>query len=784
MKTSDSVPPSDAVWAGLERRLFPAAPKPAPKPRRLDLAGFGEELQRKAVAETRFSQPYLLGDKFVGRQRELDDLTAWLESDEAPMLCISDLGGTGKSALAWHWLHHERTRALLGERGLKSYWCSFYARNFGSLQFLEDLASVLGGVTIDEPNPFLWQEKRFHAVLERLRRERWLLVLDGLEREMGAFLGRENLQMDSEAQDRRNEAKDVPALDRYIRSPVFADFLRSLVGTGTRVLMTTRIFPENLRIEGPEASAVRDYPFLPMSDEDAARVWNLAGDPDGSPLQRQFFDLVQRHPQVISVVAAAVRRQDFSFTNWFNDAEETERRACLEESSLTGRRHRWLELALRDLVRDRRDAWFTICYIVRRSEACSLRVLLDNLVDRDGAESLPTGRFRSEGRLIEVLNDLVKWRLIGVDHKLGLVDVHPVIRGQVWQHISHELTAGDQADMEFVRHMQSGDDSRDLLARFLRQSNLEEKFRSLSNVLKEFDSHPGEQKTLLDNLAVFYPKSADGQPWMKSLPLLRLRKDQAEMLHQTAEALMRRGRWEESTIALRRAEMAYRLCGDLWSVEHCRQSHDWQSLYAGSLFRSERRQLEILERGESDAEMSAAYWLALQLAIRQNEHATELLEDLEKKHGKNRWRLQTAAEAWFYLEEYEPAASLAQRAWDLWNKQHVPGPQELWEAVTIGLARLRLGDLVQARSYLDFAKGHGTSTSYNLVPMFALAGWIELRLREARAATRIGDKRQFLAGADLVHKQYCKSDKDDKFQFQVSWDPKRKQLTFSKAEHY
>ena len=27
-------------------------------------------------------------------------------------------------------------------------------------------------------------------------------------------------------------------------------------------------------------------------------------------------------------------------------------------------------------------------------------------------------------------------------------------------------------------------------------------------------------------------------------------------------------------------------------------------------------------------------------------------------------------------------------------------------------------------------------------------------------------------------------DKDDKFQFQVSWDPKRKQLTFSKAEHY
>src|SRR5262249_44892215 len=154
----------------------------------------------------------------------------------------------------------------------------------------------------------------------------------------------------------------------------------------------------------------------PMSPEDATRVWNLSGDPDGSPLQQKFFDSVERHPQVISVVAAAVREQSLSFTDWFNDFDESERSACLDGTApLTVRSHRLLDLAVRDLIHIRRDALLTICYIVRRSEASSVDALINSLVDAEAVEHTRPGRFRSSDKLIEVLNYLATRCLIGVD---------------------------------------------------------------------------------------------------------------------------------------------------------------------------------------------------------------------------------------------------------------------------------------------------------------------------------------------------------------------------------
>ncbi|MFN0086167.1 MAG: TIR domain-containing protein [Blastocatellia bacterium] len=758
---------AEGIRAAIESMPFTEAPPSQPKPRILDMEGFGEELTRRAVREIKAANPYLLGDKFVGREKELHDLTEWLRADNTGMLCISDLGGTGKSALVWHWLNHKTTRQALDERGIRQYWCSFYARNFDSIQFLRDLADELGGVTIVERDPFIAQKKLQRAVLDRLRHERWLLVLDGLEREMGAFVDPERHLVDSEEQDRRNEANEVPIEEKYIRSLAFADFLRSLAGTGNRVLITTRIFPENLRAGDQPMPGVLEYPFHPMLSEDAERVWNLSGDTDGSPLQRQFFDSVRNHPQVISVVAAAVREQSLSFTDWFNDFEESERQACLETASVTGRRHRWLDFALRDLMSDRRDAWLTICYIVRRSEASGVTTLLKSLIDHDETEQPRPGRFRSEGMLVEVLNYLARRRLIGVDYSRGLVDVHPVIRGQVIQHILKQYEAGGRPDLELVRHLQSGQDSRDLMMRFLNQSNLEERFQSLSNVLDEFDDIPAGQQAALGILAKFYPEgAADGRPWRQSLPALRLRKDQAWVLRRTANELMTRGRWEESSAAIRRAEIAYRLCGDLQSVEDCRHSHDWQALYGGTLLQAEMHQLEILEKAGPRYKESAPFWLALLLSIRQSEHAAELLESLPKE--TDRWTLQTVAESWFYLEKYETAAALARQAWDLREKAHSSMAQALWEAVTLGLARVRLGKGAEAEPYLDFANRHGTGWCYNLVPMFALAGRIEFHLREAQNMARIREKQRQLANADLIYKQYCKSDPDDRFQIPAS----------------
>src|SRR5262249_44186262 len=152
----------------------------------------------------------------------------------------------------------------------------------------------------------------------------------------------------------------------------FADFIRELLQTGTKVLITSRIFPENLKSGEQPLTGIVAYPFRPMSREDAARVWNIAGDPDDSPLQQEFFECVGYHPQVISVVSAAVRQQSLSFTDWFGEFTDAEQQVCREAGApMTVRRHRWLDLATRDLIQNHRDAWLTICYIVRRSEASS-----------------------------------------------------------------------------------------------------------------------------------------------------------------------------------------------------------------------------------------------------------------------------------------------------------------------------------------------------------------------------------------------------------------------------
>ncbi|MCI0336112.1 MAG: ATP-binding protein, partial [Acidobacteria bacterium] len=389
----------------------PAAP---PKPSRLDFEQFEEHLLRREVEEIKVANPYLLGDKFVGREKELSDLTNWLVEDENGILCICDLGGTGKSALAWHWLNSESTRDVLIERGIKQFWCSFYARNYDSIQFLRDLATQLGGAIIDETDTFSAQKKLQQFVLDRLKMGKWLLVLDGLEREMGAFANHEHYQVDSEEQDRRNEKKEILIEERYIRGYVFPDFIRELLKTQTKVLITSRLFPENLKSGDQPLPGVTNYPFLPMSLEDAIEVWNLSGDPDGSPFQQEFFTSVGYHPQVISVVSAAVKEQSLRFGEWFGDFADEDRQSCLDsDAPLTVRRHRWLDLATRDLIQNHRDAWLTICYIVRRSEASNVDTLMNTLVDNSPSDETRHGRFRSSDKLIEVLNYLEKRRLIG-----------------------------------------------------------------------------------------------------------------------------------------------------------------------------------------------------------------------------------------------------------------------------------------------------------------------------------------------------------------------------------
>lgn len=586
-----------------------ARPASTPKHPRSNLEEFAADKLRQDVQEIRVANPYLLGDQFIGRERELSELGDWLTNGENKLLCICNLGGTGKSALVWHWLNHKTTRNALIEREIRQFWCSFYARNYDANKFLRDLATELGGTTIVERDSFQAQRELQRFVLDRLRNEKWLLVLDGLDREMGAFVNPEHYQVDSEEQDRRNEKGEVLPEERYIRSHTFADFLRELLNTGTKVLITSRLFPENLMAGNQPLLGVKKYEFLPMSPDDAAEVWNISCEPDGSSFQREFFERVGFHPQVISVVAAAVKEQSLRFNEWFGEFSEAERQACMDDDApLTVRRHCWLDLATRDLIQQRRDAWLTICYIVRRSEASNIEALMNSLVDDSSVEEHRPGRFRSADKLIEVLKYLTQRRLVGTDFSRGLVDVHPVIRGQVMRYILKQYEHDGQSDQELVRHLESDDDAREMMVRFLNQPDLETRIQSLPSTLKSLANAPSAQSAVLNILGKFYPETEPGKrPWLEALPALRLRKDQAWVLYRTGNELMTRGLWNESTEVFKRASIAYQLCGDQQSIEDCRHSHNWQSLYGGGLWQSERQQLDVLESSGSGHTEYAPY---------------------------------------------------------------------------------------------------------------------------------------------------------------------------------
>lgn len=761
-KPPKSWPDPDEAYTDIARgirRLIEEmrAPQPASDPGAI----FAEQVEREQLAEMPASNPYLLGDRFVGRERELGDLTEWLARDEGGIFCICDLGGTGKSALVWHWLHREETERILKARKINRYWCSFYARGFDSHQFLRDFAARLGGLPLGEGG--LAEIREF--ILRRLREEKWLLVLDGLEREMGAFANPEHFQVDSEEQDTRNEKKSVLPEEKNIRSHVFAAFLEELRETGAKALITTRLFPENLKALRGRESSVIDYGFRPMSAEDAAQVWELFGERENSALQREFFELVGYHPQVISVVAAAVAESKFPMRDWFEGVPEEDRQACRDAGApLTVRRHRWLDLATRDINRNQRAAWLTICYIVRKSEASGIDALMEDLVVPDAAETPPPGRFVSESQLLEVLDYLRKRRLIGMDVEQQNVDVHPVIRGHVWKYIVRQYGHGQEKDRELVRHIESSADFREFLLRYAGEPDLEERVRALDPVAHQLGNLPVAQNLVLGFLGRFYPESpAGGRPWLDALPALALRKDQARILHRTAHELMTQGVWEESRIAFDRAKIAYRLCGDLESVRDCEQSHDWQELYAGSLRAAEKKLLDELALPAGSRSGSAPFWLALLLSIRQSDHAATLLQSL--KVDENRWTLQTAAECWLYLDRYEEAAALAQQALDRREEEQASVQQLLWERVTLGLALVRLKRSDEAIDHLDFANDRGTGWCYNLVPMFALAGLIEYQFDQAMKPGRGGiDRRQQLLIAENVHKRFRNSTLNERAQ--------------------
>jgi tetratricopeptide (TPR) repeat protein len=219
------------------------------------------------------AHPYPAQEHFTGREPERADLTHWLADPAHPTLAVVAIGGMGKSALAWHWLHHDLLPPGLEHWNLRGalWWC-FYDRESGFERFLERAIAYASGGEIDATQ---WPVRdRMECLCTLLAGRRFLVVLDGAERLLRAYARLDAPYLGDEIADEAGtpQAQRVSLLQ--CADPNVGTFLQWLAGLeATKTLLTTRLLPRELEA----LAGVARMDLTQMDAEDAVRFFRALG---------------------------------------------------------------------------------------------------------------------------------------------------------------------------------------------------------------------------------------------------------------------------------------------------------------------------------------------------------------------------------------------------------------------------------------------------------------------------------------------------------------------------
>jgi tetratricopeptide (TPR) repeat protein len=343
------------------------------------------------------AHPYPIQENFTGRVKERTMLTEWVTAaDSRPLLSLVGMGGIGKSALTWFWLHEDLPQEDIRFSGV--IWWSFYEREASFESFLAHALLYASGGTTD-PTQVASDYDRMQDLWRILRDSPLLIVFDGAERLLRAYHA-------LDAAYRGDDFKEETG-DNHLRcaDPRAGQFLQWLAspGTKTRTLVTTRLHPKELEglagcqreelkrldphdavefmrrqgVEGPRndiVHACKPYDFLPLC------VRLLAGAISEDP----------EHPGDIVLAS-----------DWRPPA------------TLTEHRHHILQVAYDTMAKDRRDLL---------SRIAAMR----GPVDYATAKVLST--YNDEGDLREALRELVARGLLFRREGQAYYDLHPIVR--------------------------------------------------------------------------------------------------------------------------------------------------------------------------------------------------------------------------------------------------------------------------------------------------------------------------------------------------------------------
>jgi hypothetical protein len=302
----------------------PAAVAPDPEiPIEFDLSEPIEAGRRPSVPQPPapyIAHPCLLADGFTGRFPERQELSDWIRRKKStPVHALVSVGGMGKSALAWVWLHRDvlnedlpqagqdppdvRTACRLpsGSRPQGVMWWSFDQPGAGFSVFLDDALTYFSGGAIAPGSYLSSRSEKVESLLNLLREGRFLLVLDGFERALRAYASLSAAYHD-DAPD-RNPRDD----ERFCADLHAAEFLRRLAAApiASRVLVTSRILPGELEVPAGSEPLHRALSGLePMDAVSLLQGLGVRGQPRDLEAACEEYGC---HPLALRLLAGMVR---------------------------------------------------------------------------------------------------------------------------------------------------------------------------------------------------------------------------------------------------------------------------------------------------------------------------------------------------------------------------------------------------------------------------------------------------------------------------------------------
>jgi tetratricopeptide (TPR) repeat protein len=393
-----------------------------------DLTAFHYVSDIPIAPDDYIAHPYTLlqTHTLIGRQQELKLLTDWITckelefdghnapADSVRIMSVIAIGGMGKSALTWKWFNDiapQEMKPLAGQM-----WWSFYESDATFENFVTRALAYVTRRSLEEVQQIPASEREMQ-LLAALNREPYLLVLDGLERILIAYA-----RMDASRLDDSHVGKERNL--RKTADPRVGGFLKKLAQLKrSRILISSRLYPAELETDGgdPIPGSFK-CDITGLTDEDAVELWRAFKVTGSRDELLPVFATFGKHPLLIQALAGEVKRYHRApgnFAEWRKANPQFDPSRFPKTKDAMGH---VLEFALRGLDARAERVLQTIAAFRMPTNYDTLCAVLT------GSDKPCT----DERELDATLTELEDRGLVGWDKRANRYDLHPIVRGVVW----------------------------------------------------------------------------------------------------------------------------------------------------------------------------------------------------------------------------------------------------------------------------------------------------------------------------------------------------------------